>query len=136
MYFKPPYLHSEFHFKTSLSGGKGGQHVNKVATKVQLSFDIPHSLILRAEEKEILISTLGSKLTMENVYQVVVQTERSQLLNKEIAIKKLYQAFNKCFVFRKKRKATKPSKGAIERRLQTKKRDSKIKQSRKFSGDE
>ncbi len=136
MYFKPPYLHPEFHFKTSLSGGKGGQHVNKVATKVQLSFDIPNSSILKSEEKEILITTLGSKLTLEKIYQVVVQTERSQLSNKEIAIKKLYQAFNKCFVFRKKRKATKPSKSAVEKRLQTKKRDSKTKQNRKFSAEE
>lgn len=109
--------------------------MNKVATKVQLSFDIPHSVILKAEEKEILISTLGSKLTLENIYQVVVQAERSQLSNKEIAIKKLYQAFNKCFVFRKKRKATKPPKGAVEKRLQTKKHHAKIKQNRKVNID-
>ncbi|MBC7382126.1 MAG: aminoacyl-tRNA hydrolase [Bacteroidia bacterium] len=132
MHFKSPCLHAGFTFKTSLSGGKGGQNVNKVATKVQLNFDIDNSLLLNAGEKQILINALGSKLTSENIYQVVVQSERSQLSNKEIAIKKLYLTFNKCFVFRKKRKATKPTKGANERRLQTKKRNAGLKENRKL----
>ena len=132
MHFTPPSLNSEFVFKTSLSGGAGGQNVNKVSTKVQLNFSIKHSNILTDDEKAILIQSLESKINAEGLYQVVSQTERSQLLNKEISIKKLYAAFNKCFVIRKKRKATKPSKGSIQRRITTKKRNSEIKQNRKI----
>jgi ribosome-associated protein len=131
MYFTPPYLNSEFIYKTSLSGGKGGQNVNKVSTKVQLNFSINNSNILTPEEKLILLQALDSKINAEGYFQTVSQTERSQLLNKEIAIKKLYSLFNKCFIVRKKRKATKPSKGSIQRRIGSKKRNSELKQNRK-----
>ncbi len=131
MYFTPPYLNSEFIYKTSLSGGKGGQNVNKVSTKVQLNFSINNSNILTPEEKQILLQALDSKINAEGYFQTVSQTERSQLLNKEIAIKKLYSLFNKCFIVRKKRKATKPSKGSIQRRIGSKKRNSELKQNRK-----
>jgi len=132
MHFTPPYLNTEFVFKTSLSGGAGGQNVNKVSTKVQLNFSIKDSNLLTVDEKAILLQAFESKINSEGYYQIVSQTERSQLLNKEIAIKKLYNAFNKCFIVRKKRKATKPSKGSIQRRITAKKRNSEIKQNRKI----
>ncbi len=131
MHFIPPTLNSEFAFKTSLSGGKGGQNVNKVSTKVQLNFSIQNSLILNDEEKVILSNALASKINADGLFQVVAQTERSQLLNKEIAIKKLYLTFNKCFVIPKKRKATKPSKASIKKRIHSKKHSSILKQNRK-----
>ena len=124
-------LDSEFSFKTSRSSGSGGQNVNKVSTKVELDFDVVNSMLLSAEQKEIILNKLGNRITKDGILQIIVQAERSQLGNKEIAIKKFYDILNKCFVVAKKRKPTKPSKGAKEKRLSTKKRDSEIKKSRK-----
>lgn len=124
-------LESEFTFKTSRSGGSGGQHVNKVSTKVELDFDVINSKILTDEQKDIITTKLSSRITIEGILQVICQTERSQLRNKMAAIAKFHELIDSCFVVLKKRRATKVSKAVKERRLLAKKRNAEIKKLRR-----
>jgi ribosome-associated protein len=122
---------SEFSFKTSRSGGAGGQNVNKVSSKVELDFDVLHSDLLTVDQKIVILKKLNNRITKDGILQIIVQEDRSQSGNKEIAISKFYELVNNCFILKKKRKPTKPSKGSKERRLQSKKIHSEIKKSRK-----
>lgn len=124
-------LESEITFKTSRSGGSGGQHVNKVSTKVELDFDVVNSKILTDEQKDIITNKLAARITVEGILQVICQTERSQLRNKIAAIAKFHELIDSCFVVIKKRKATKVSKAVKERRLLAKKRNAEIKKLRR-----
>jgi|ERR1019366_128712 ribosome-associated protein len=122
---------NEFSFKTSRSSGAGGQNVNKVSTKVELDFDVLNSTLLTVDQKITIFKKLDNRITKEGVLQIIVQAERSQSGNKEIAIGKFYELIHKCFVVQKKRRPTKPSKGSKERRLKSKKINSEIKKLRK-----
>lgn len=124
-------LESEFTFKTSRSGGSGGQHVNKVSTKVELDFDVVNSKILTDEQKDIITNKLAARITVEGILQVICQNERSQLRNKIAAIAKFHELIDSCFVVIKKRKATNVSKAVKERRLLAKKRNAEIKKLRR-----
>ena len=121
---------SELDFTTSRSSGPGGQNVNKVNTKVTLRFDIGASQQLNEEEKNILKEKLANKISNDAVLIIASEATRSQLKNKEDAISKFYDLLKQTFRVRKKRKRTKPSKSAIEKRLKEKQKQAEKKQHR------
>ena len=122
----------ELHFSASRSSGPGGQNVNKVSTKVELRFDVPHSNLLSEDEKEVLLKLLVKKMNSEGILIIVSQSERSQLKNKEKTIEKFYTLLQKSLAPKKKRKPTKPNAVAKEKRLEEKKMNSEKKTRRKF----
>jgi ribosome-associated protein len=126
-----PDLSSEITVKTSRSGGKGGQHVNKVSTKVELAFDLVNTQLLPEEQKALLLERLSGKLTKEGILLIVSQSERTQLGNKRVATAKLVELLEKNLIVEKKRKPTKVPKSVIEKRLIAKKRRGEIKKFRK-----
>lgn len=124
-------LISELVFKTSRSSGPGGQHVNKVNTKIELRFNITESKILSETDKSILLSKLKNKINNEGELIIISQEDRSQLKNKENAIVRFLELLEEVFKPDKKRVPTKPSKSKKEKRLKTKRIHSLKKQSRK-----
>ncbi|HEY9195427.1 MAG TPA: alternative ribosome rescue aminoacyl-tRNA hydrolase ArfB [Mucilaginibacter sp.] len=123
-------LQKEVIFKTSRSGGKGGQNVNKVSSKVELLFDVSHSLLFNDEEKQLLLTRLQNRFNKDALVQVICDEERSQYLNKEKAIERLMAILSKALEVQKKRKPTRVSKAAKAARLDNKKRHSAKKESR------
>ena len=112
----------ELEFRAVRSGGPGGQHANKVATKVELLFNIKTSEGLSDLEKLRLNEQLQHRLTKEGVLSLQSSTTRSQHKNKELVIKRLWNILEASLKPVTKRKATKPSKSAILKRLDTKKK--------------
>jgi len=122
----------EFLFSASRSSGPGGQNVNKVSTKVELRFDIPHSDLLTEEEKQKLITILQNKINSEGFLILVSQSERTQLKNKEKVTEKFYALLKKSLTPKKKRRPTRPSAAAKEKRLEDKKLNAEKKSRRKI----
>ncbi|RSK31053.1 alternative ribosome rescue aminoacyl-tRNA hydrolase ArfB [Hymenobacter metallilatus] len=112
----------ELQFQTSRSSGPGGQNVNKVESRVELRFRLFDSQLLTDEQKQTLLQKLASKLTTEGELLVVAQEDRSQLRNKETALRKFHELLSKALYKPKARRATKPSKGAVRQRLESKKK--------------
>ncbi|WMJ74196.1 alternative ribosome rescue aminoacyl-tRNA hydrolase ArfB [Cytophagaceae bacterium ABcell3] len=124
-------LEKEVVFTASRSGGAGGQNVNKVNTKVTLLFDVRNSSILDEADKSKMENRLSNYINKEGVLVISASEKRSQLQNKDIALQKLDKLLAKAFAKRKPRKATKPPKSAVKKRLDIKKKTSEKKQWRK-----
>jgi ribosome-associated protein len=122
-------IHKEFTFETSRSGGKGGQAVNKVESKVSLVWDFENSPIVSFEEKEIIYLKANSYLCAEGI-RVTSQKSRSQLDNKQNTVDKLAVLLKDWFKIVKKRKPTKKPYSITRKRLKNKKVNSDIKKSR------
>ncbi len=122
---------SELTFKAVRSSGSGGQNVNKVSSKVVLSFDVFTSQSLSEEEKKRITEKLKTKLTSDGILLLNCDEDRSQLKNKEIVTKRFLKLIQNALVIPKERKATKIPRAVIEKRIKEKRTASEIKQNRK-----
>jgi ribosome-associated protein len=125
---------SEFVFAASRSGGPGGQNVNKVNTKVELRFNICATSLLSVSEKELIFQKLKNKINSENELIIVSQTERSQLMNKQVVTERFYELVSKALTIPKKRRSTKPTLTSKVKRLEGKRIHGLVKKLRKDTG--
>lgn len=124
-------LQSELQFKAVRSSGAGGQNVNKVASKVELTFDLEASLGLSDEEKDLLKKTISNRLTKENVLLLQCEESRSQHKNKTLVIERFFEVIEQGLIVPKKRKATKIPRAVVKKRLKKKRVRSEKKANRK-----
>ncbi|MFQ5419612.1 MAG: alternative ribosome rescue aminoacyl-tRNA hydrolase ArfB [Anaerolineae bacterium] len=121
----------ELEFRFSTSSGPGGQHANRSATRVTLLFDVAGSPSLDEKTRRRLLKKLASRLDKQGVLRLDVQDSRSQHRNRETAVARFQALLAAALTKRKKRKPTKPSKTAVEKRLAKKRQRKEKKQARK-----
>ena len=122
---------SEVKYKAVRSSGAGGQNVNKVSSKVVLTFDLRNSLAFSEEEKLVLQTNLQHRLTSDLILILNCDEDRSQLKNKEIVTKRFLEILKKGLYVPKERKPTRIPKAVIRKRIKDKKNISEIKKSRR-----
>ncbi|MGI4739069.1 MAG: alternative ribosome rescue aminoacyl-tRNA hydrolase ArfB [Janthinobacterium lividum] len=121
----------EITFQTSRSSGPGGQNVNKVESRVELRWQLAASQVLTDAQKALILEKLSPQLTTEGYLLLVAQDDRSQLRNKEIVLTRFHQLLDKSLRRPKPRRATRPSAGAVRKRLEGKKIQSDKKANRR-----
>lgn len=120
----------ELLFSASRGGGPGGQHVNKVASRITLRFDVTNSPSLNDDQRQRLLAKLSSRLTRDGVLLLSSHESRSQTANREEVIRRFAQLLREGLVRPKKRRPTRPTRGSRERRIESKKRRSGVKRGR------
>ncbi len=125
----------EFQFFFVRASGPGGQNVNKVATAAQLRFDVGNSPSLPGDVRTRLIRIAGRRITRDGILIIEARQHRTQERNREAAIERLVALIRRAAEMPKPRKKTKPSRAAMERRIERKKQRGKIKQARRSVSD-
>ena len=120
---------SDVDFRTSRSSGPGGQHAQKTETRVEALLDVERSTALSEMQKRRVINRMGP------VLRAIAQDERSQARNRDLAVERLVAQLREALRVPRKRRPTKPSKAAVQRRLDEKRRRSRLKQQRSDKGD-
>lgn len=126
---------SELEFRTSRSSGAGGQHVNKTSSRVEISWNILKSIALSQDQRDLLMTKLGSRVSEEGAVRVVASDTRSQLRNRQAAEQRLGNLIAKSLTVQKKRKPTRKPRAANETRLTEKKKHSDKKRSRQRAAE-
>ena len=127
---------TELDFRTSKSSGPGGQHVNKVSTRVTLLFSVADSSALSDNKKELILGKLKNRISNDGILSLSCDETRSQSKNKEIVLERFKVLIENAVKPVKKGKPTKPTKSSIEKRLKLKKQKSDKKSSRKQNTDD
>lgn len=126
----------EFWFTSSRSGGPGGQHVNTTNSRITLHWIPANSSVFSDEQKSRIIARLGRRVGKDGALQIDVEEHRSQLRNRELAFERLQALLVEALKTNKARKATKPTRGSVERRLKEKRAISERKSNRKGGYDD
>ena len=127
-------IHKEINYRTSRSGGAGGQNVNKVSTKVELLFDVGGST-LTDRQKKIILEKLSNRISSEGILSLKCDETRSQLTNKELVFERFINLIKTALIQVKNRRPTKPSRSSVRKRLDNKKKHSEKKSNRKFKDE-
>ena len=121
---------------TAMSGsGPGGQHVNRSATRIALQWNVHRTRALRDAQRDLVVARLASRLDSDGALRIVAGEYRSQLQNRRAAIERLVQLVSRALVVQKPRKATRPTRGSVERRLTEKRQRSETKRRRRPDDD-
>lgn len=122
---------AELHFQFSRSSGPGGQHVNRTESQVELTFDVAHSPSLDEAQRTRVLTRLRSYMDTHGILHLTCQTTRSQHRNRAEVIERFQEILRQGLYIPKRRRPTRPSAGAVERRLEGKRRTSTAKQERR-----
>jgi ribosome-associated protein len=122
---------SEIEIRAISGGGPGGQHVNKSATRVAITWNVRTSRALRDDQRTRLLGKLASRLDQDGAMRIVAGEFRSQQQNRRAALERLQQLVQRALVVPRTRKPTKPTRGSVERRLDEKRRRSETKSERR-----